>query len=236
MSDQGRRTFLAIGAHAGDIEVACAAVLAKHAAGGDRVVILHLTPGEGGNPKLSPRLYGEQKKREALAAGRAVGAEVLFGPYKDGELPDNEETRRYVAEQIRSVKPSHIITHWKHSIHRDHAAAHAVVMDGILLASLESVVTSSPRHRGITGVYFTENWEDPEAFSPFLYVDVSSTLSAWRECVSQYEFIRGGISSFPYLDYYEALARVRGAEAGTRYAVAFGVDPFDRKKIVDLIP
>lgn len=236
MANQPERTILAIGAHCGDVEVTCGAVLAKHRKAGDRVVILHLTLGEGGNPNLTPQAYGEQKRREAQAAAKVIGAEAIFGPYKDGELPNSEEARHYVADVMRQVKPTHIVTHWRASIHKDHSTAHAIVGDAILLASLEGVVTNHPRHRGVKAVYYTENWEDPENFKPYLYVDVTDELSIWKECVMQYEFIRGGISSFPYLDYYEALARVRGAEAGKRYAVAFDIDPFEKKRIVDLLP
>jgi hypothetical protein len=48
--------------------------------------------------------------------------------------------------------------------------------------------------------------------------------------------VRGGISSFPYLEYYEALARVRGAEAGRGFAVALDVDPWARKRVLDALP
>ncbi len=228
-------TILAIGAHAGDMEVSCGMVLAKHAHRGSQIALLHLTLGEGGNPALSPQAYGAQKKREAESVAKAIGAQVVFGPYKDGELPNNEEARRYVAEVIRQVKPSHIITHWKQSIHPDHASTYAIVNDAILLASLEGVVTAHSRHRGVKGVYFTENWEDREAYSPYVYVDVSDELESWKTWIVNYEFIKGGISSFPYLDYYAALARVRGAEAGKQYAVTFAIDPFEKKRIVDTL-
>ncbi|HVO12649.1 MAG TPA: hypothetical protein VMX54_18030 [Vicinamibacteria bacterium] len=61
-------------------------------------------------------------------------------------------------------------------------------------------------------------------------------LPRWKAAVSTYEFVRGGISSFPYLDYYEALARVRGAEAGRRFAMALDVDPAGKKRVLDLLP
>jgi LmbE family N-acetylglucosaminyl deacetylase len=230
------RTLLAIGAHCGDVEVTCAAVLARHIEAGDRVVMLHLTLGEGGNPQLSPEAYGRQKRSEAIAAARTLGAEAVFGPYRDGQLPDDEQARRYVADIIRTYAPTHLIAHWRNSIHRDHATAHAVTMDAVLLASLEGVVTDHPRHRGVHGIYFMENWEDPEQFTPYVYVDVSDVFPRWKECVTQYEFIRGGISTFSYLDYYEALARLRGAEIGKKYAVAFDVDILDKKRIVTTLP
>ncbi|HZS05480.1 MAG TPA: PIG-L family deacetylase [Blastocatellia bacterium] len=234
-SQNAARTILAIGAHAGDMEVTCGAVLALQKKKGDRVVLLHLTLGEGGNPKLSPQAYGEQKRREALSAAKALGAEAIFGPYQDGQLPNTEEARRYVADVIRQVKPTHVITHWEKSIHKDHASAHAIVKDAVLLASLAGVVTEHPPHR-VGALYYAENWEDAEGFKPYLYVDVSEVLAQWKECVTQYEFIRGGVSSFPYLDYYEALARLRGAEARKRYAVAFDVDPLAKKRVLDSLP
>lgn len=45
------RTILAIGAHAGDMELTAGALLIKQHKLGDRVVILHMTLGEGGNPR-----------------------------------------------------------------------------------------------------------------------------------------------------------------------------------------
>ena len=230
------RTILAIGAHAGDAEVTTGAILARHKRLGDRVVMLHLTLGEGGNPKMSPAAYGEQKKREALAAAQALGAEALFGPWKDGELRDTEEAARFVADVIRQVKPTHVVTHWKASLHPDHEAAHRIVNAAVLLASLEGFESAHPRHRGLRGVYYADNWEDAEGFTPYLYVDVTEDLAAWKAAVSCYEFIRGGISSFPYLEYYEALARVRGAVAGKRFAVALEADPFAKKHVLDTLP
>jgi LmbE family N-acetylglucosaminyl deacetylase len=230
-----KRTILVVVAHAGDMEVSCGAVLAKHARHGDSVTLLHLTLGEGGNPRLSPKAYAVQKRAEAKRIARAMGASVIIGPYKDGELMNTEAHQRYVAEVIRSVKPTHVITHWKNSIHKDHANTHSIVMDAILLASLEGVKTRHPRHRGVKAIYFSENWEDPEGFTPYVFVDVNETFDEWRSFASLYEFIKGGISSFPYLEYYSALSVVRGAVVGRRHAVAFDVDPFEKKETVDLL-
>jgi N-acetylglucosamine malate deacetylase 1 len=230
------RTVLSIGAHAGDAEVATGALLARHKRLGDRIVMLHLTLGEGGNPKMSSAAYGEQKRREALAAAQALGAEALFGRWKDGELRDTEEAAQWVADVIRQVKPTHVITHWKASLHPDHAAAHLIVNDAVLLASLEGFSSAHPPHRGVRGLYYADNWEDAEGFVPYLYVDVTEDLAAWKSAVTCYEFVRGGISPFPYLEYYESLARVRGAFAGKRLAVALEVDPFAKKRVLDSLP
>jgi len=230
------RAILAIGAHPGDMEVTCGALLAKQAKRGDRVVLLHLTAGEGGNPRVKSEVYGAQKKREAAAAAKVIKAEVNFGPFADGQLENTDQTRRFVVDVIRRVKPAYVITHWRNGLHKDHIAAHFVTSDAVLLASLEGFKTDYPPHRGIRGIYYTENWEDKADFSPYVYVDVSDTLGLWEECVKQYELIRGGISDFPYFEYYQSLARVRGAESGFKAAVAFDIDSWGKKRVLNQLP
>lgn len=75
-----------------------------------------------------------------------------------------------------------------------------------------------------------------EGFAPYLFVDVTQDLEKWKAAVTKYEFIRGGISSFRYLDYYTALATVRGAVSGKGQAVAFDIDSWGKKRIVDSLP
>ena len=231
------RTILAIGAHAGDAELTSGLLLARQRRAGDRTVVLHMTLGEGGNPKLTPAAYGEQKRREANAVGAALGAEVLFAPYKDGELPDDEAARRYMADVIRQVKPTHVLTHWGQSIHKDHSTTHRVVVDAVLLASLPGVVTANPAWRGVRAVWYAENWEDADGFQPYTYLAVAPEDSArWREAVSKYEFVGGSISSFKYLDYYSALMTVRGAESRRGRAVAFDIDRIGKRRVLDSLP
>ncbi len=229
------RTILAIGAHAGDMELTAGAVLGLQQSRGVRVVFLHLTLGEGGTPKLSPEAYGAQKRREALEVGAALGAEVMFGPWADGQLPDDEAARRWVADAIRQVKPLYVITHWRESIHKDHSTTHRVVKDAVLLASLAGVKTANPPHRGVR-LWYAENWEDADGFAPFIYVDVGASEERWRDAVAKYEFVRGGVSSFAYLEYYSALHVLRGAEARKPRAVAFDVDAMSKRRVLDALP
>ncbi len=230
------RTILAIGAHAGDMELTAGAVLLGAHQRGDRVVILHLTLGEGGNLKLSPAEYGAQKRREAEAVAKDLGAEVLFGPYGDGEVPNDDAARRYVADVMRQVKPTHLITHWKESLHKDHWITSAIVQEAVLLAALPGVQLAHPAHRGIRAVWYTDNWEDATNFAPYVYVKITESLDAWRAAVSKYEFARGAIAGFPYVDYYTALATVRGAVVYKGKAVAFAVEPEARRRVLDSLP
>jgi len=230
------KTILAIGAHAGDMELTAGALLIRQRKLGDRVVILQMTLGEGGNPRISPSLYGAQKHREALAADSVIGAETIFAPYRDGEIPNDEAVRRYVADVIRTVKPTYVITHWSHSIHKDHSNTSLIIQDAVLLASLDGVSTAHPAYRGVRGIFYADNWEDAEAFAPYVYVDVTSEMAQWREAVTKYEFVGGKISSFRYLDYYDALSTVRGAISGKGKAEAFDIDSFGKRRVLDSLP
>jgi hypothetical protein len=85
-------------------------------------------------------------------------------------------------------------------------------------------------------VLFAENWEDKPEFEPYLFFDVSDALEDWEKCVTQYEFVRGGISKFPYLEYYRSLFRVRGAEGGFGAAECFDIEPWGKKQTYRSLP
>jgi LmbE family N-acetylglucosaminyl deacetylase len=141
-----------------------------------------------------------------------------------------------VADVLRQVKPTHLITHWKESLHKDHWITSAVVQEAVLLAALPGVQLAHPAHRGIRAVWYADNWEDATNFTPFVYVKVTESLDAWRAAVSKYEFARGTIAGFPYVDYYTALATVRGAVVYKGKAVAFAVEPEARRRVLDSLP
>ena len=224
-----KKLILAIGAHCGDVEITTAAVLAKQRKLGNDVAILHMTLGERGHKKLHPLKYAEQKRKEALAAGEVLGAEVIIAPYCDGELPNNEEAVNIVSEVVRELKPTDIITHWRRSIHKDHAYTHTVSMDGILLSVLEGVKSEFTPNKNLKGIYFAENWEDKDEFNPYVYYDISDTMNDWEKCVKKYQLFRGGVSDFPYFDYYKALFRLRGCESGFKYACSFDIESISKK-------
>ena len=235
-AQQPAKTILAIGAHSGDMALTAGPLLAAEQGRGTRVVILDLTLGERGHPTLTPAQYGAQKKREATAVAQALGAALEIGPWADAEIPDDEAARRWVAAVIRRVRPTLVVTHWKASIHRDHAAASAIVRDAVLLAALPGVtgVEGAP-HRGVA-VWYAENWEDRDGFTPYVYVGVdSASWSKWRGAVTGFEFARGA-TGFPYVEYYDALGRVRGIEARKGRAVAFDVESSSKRRVLDGIP
>lgn len=217
--------ILAVGAHIGDMDLAAGPVLADAALGGHRVVMLALTPGERGHPRMSPAEYREQKIAEGRAFAAAIGAELRVSAYSDGFLEPTAPVCAEVAAVIREVRPDVLVAHWRTSIHADHAAAAEIVHRARLWASLPLAPDEPggdlPRH-GVRRLLCAENWEDAEGFTADVYVPVSAEgFARWRAAIEGQAFARGETYGFRYIDYYTAQLTMRGCLARTPYAVAF---------------
>ncbi len=210
---------MVIAAHAGDAENMAGAVVLKHTRAGHRATVVHMTLGEAGHPTLAPEIYAEQRRREIAASAGLMGAEFVALPYRDGELPAAEEVKFAVCDLIRQQQPSVILTHWRGSMHKDHTATYDIVRDAIFYAALPAIRRDRPAHR-VRALYFPENWEDMDGWRADLYVDVSDVWDGYLAVLRSHELMRGGISSFRYLDYYDALGTMRGCLGGFRKAVA----------------
>jgi LmbE family N-acetylglucosaminyl deacetylase len=223
MAGDNKVHILAIGGHAGDMDLTAGAVIAKYTQAGHKATFLHLTPGEKGHPRLTPEDYAKQKIEEAHRFAEIVGADVRFLAYKDAELPLNEEVKYQVCDVIREVKPDIIITHWKGSMHKDHEYTHHIVKDAHFYAALKTIQRELPSHFA-RKLYFADNWEDPYDFDPEVFIDIpDEAYETWVKAMNCYAYARGETSGFPFIEYYKALTIVRGAPNGFKRAQAFMV-------------
>jgi LmbE family N-acetylglucosaminyl deacetylase len=223
MQTTRRQHILAIGGHAGDMDLTAGAVIAKYTQAGHKATFLHLTPGEKGHPRLSPEDYAKQKIEEAHRFAEIVGADVRFLAYKDAELPLTEEVKLEVCDIIRELKPDIIITHWRGSIHKDHENTHWIVQDARFYAGLKTIERAHPAHY-VPQLYYADNWEDPYDFHPEVFIEIpNEAYETWVRAMHEYAYARGETSGFPFIEYYKALTIVRGAPAGFKRAQAFAV-------------
>ena len=236
--------IMVIGAHAGDAENMAAAAVLKHTRAGHAATIVHMTLGEAGHPTLAPEVYAEQRKREVEESARLMGGQAIWLPYRDGELPVNDEVKFQVCDLIRQEKPTIILTHWKGSIHKDHVATHEIVRDAIFYAALPAIKRDLPAHR-VRGVYFPENWEDMDGWRADVYLDVTDVWEDYLNVLRSHEFtlaprasagVRGSISSFRYFDYYNALGTMRGCLGGFTKAVALMMQPGAWTRKLEYLP
>lgn len=223
-------TILAVGAHVGDMELTAGLLLAACAAGGGKIVTLALTAGEKGAPAgADVAAYRNQKVAEARAFAAKLGGEAQVLGYADGLLPDDDEARFAVCDVIRRVKPDILVTHAKNSMHKDHMACHRIVQDARFYAGIAGFERALPAHFART-LYFAENWEDAVGFEPQVYLDVTAGYELWKEAAATQWFATHS-TSFPYLEYYDALSRVRGIEARTGRAECFMLSSEERRAV-----
>ena len=232
--------IMVIGAHAGDAENMAAAVVLKHTRAGFPATIVHLTLGEAGHPRMAPAEYAEQRKREVAESARLMGAEVVWLPYPDGLLPVNDEVKFQVCDLIRqkkpAVNPDPLERQHPQGPHRRlryrpgrrllrGTARHPAQRPGWSGSSCPLGEGAVPGELGGYG-----------GFRADLYLDVSEVWEDYLEVLCSHEFIRGGISTFRYFDYYSALGITRGCLAGNQRAVALMAPDGSWLQRVDYLP
>jgi LmbE family N-acetylglucosaminyl deacetylase len=226
--------IVAVGAHAADMEFGAGATLLKHALQGWETHIIHLTLGEKGSATLSSEEYGVQKRAEAAAAARLLQATPHFLPYEDGELQVSDAIAREIALLLRRLHPGVIVTHWPGSIHLDHTNTYHRTRRAHFMAAIRHFdLEGLPPVRGCR-LYFTDNWEDPTDFEPYVYVDITRVMETWEKACKAYAIGRGE-GGFPYWDWYQARTRTHGIMRGVGHAQAFAIDATGRFQTRDLL-
>ncbi len=216
------KTILAIGAHIGDMELTCGGVLAAHAVQGGKIMTAALTAGEKGNPPtMSVAEYRKQKVAEAKGFAEALGGEAVVFPTPDGLLEYTQDNIWAICDLIRQYRPDVIITHWRESVHKDHAMTSRIVSEARYFAGNAGFEREFPAH-ACPHFYFAENWEDGRDFKPYVYVNIAEGYELWRHEVAKHWFVTHS-ADFRYLEYYDALSVCRGCESGYPRAQAFMV-------------
>ena len=215
------KTVIAVGGHIGDMELTAGPALAKVVLEGGRAIIIDCTYGERGHPTIAPSEYRVQKVHEAQFFADTIGAELILLDYSDGFLPDDEAVPEQIAAVIRETRPDILITHWPHSMHRDHERAAAAAERGAFLASIPIEEISAQRH-SVPTILHAENWEDMEGFEADTFFEIpDDAYELWRTGIQEHAFARGETYGFRFIDYYSALMQVKGCLVGAHRAAAF---------------
>ncbi len=215
-------------AHPDDASLYCGGTLAKHAARGDDVTIVHLTRGEYGGTQDSPDRIAERRGREARRAAEILGANAEFLDFQDGRVVDSPDNRRDLVESIRRHTPTLVLTHTSGDPHPDHRATAQLATNAYHMASLPALETDHPPHDP-RNVFYAGSPTAGYDFEPELLVRVDDHQSTREEALkqheSQIEFLEqhGGLDASvgSLLEEVRAEARVLGKRAGCRYAEGF---------------
>ena len=189
--------ILAIGAHPDDIELGCGAALLAHRRAGHAVTMLVMTAGRGeSEQRLRPP---EQEEAAAL-----LQAQLLWGGFEDGHIPDGEPAVRVIENAIATTGAEILYTHAAADSHQDHRAVAAA-----------TAAASRKTQRVLA-------YESPTSlgFSPTHFVDAEGLVEAKLNLIRVHlsQVMKNGLVD---LEAVEAQTRFRGFQARVRHAEAF---------------
>ena len=194
---------LAIGAHPDDIELGCGATLLAHRRRGDEVALLVMTTGERGPQDARSRM-AEQEDAAAV-----LGAELIWGGFDDGSVPEGREAVIFIESVVKSFGADVVYTHTSSDSHQDHRAT--------------AVATIAACRRTSRILHY----EAPSSldFRPTVYVDVAGLVEAKMDLIRAHvsQVLKNGLVD---LEACEAMARYRGFGGRMRWAEAFEVSRF----------
>lgn len=135
-----QQRLLAVAAHPDDVEYTSGGSLARWTAEGWVVHLVVCTDGSKGsqNPDDDPKSVAKLRRVEQDEAAKMLGVDkVIWLGYPDGELLQASDLVEQLAFQIRSSRPTRLLTWdaWRpYQLHSDHRAAGVASLDAVLAA------------------------------------------------------------------------------------------------------
>jgi len=224
--------ILAIGTHPDDVELGCAATLAKEISLGKKVGILDLTRGE-----LGTRGSAEIRDKEAVAAAKILGISIRENlAFADGFFVNDKEHQIEVIKIIRKYQPEIVLCNAIDDRHIDHSKGSKLVSDACFLSGLRKIETElnsiKQEHWRPKNVYHYIQWKNLE---PDFVVDVSGFIDKKVNAVQAYSSQLydpkskepvSPITSKNFLESIKYRAQDLGRLIGVEYAEGFTVERF----------
>lgn len=169
---------MAFGAHPDDIELGCGGTLIKLVDDGHSVVLVDMVQGE-----LSTRGTVDIRREEAARAAAIIGATARENlGLEDGNVHLSDESKRKVAEVIRTYRPHLVLVPYYEDRHPDHYHTSRLVYDATYLAGLQRYETEHPHYRPAKVVYYMGWYE----FEPTYIVDITAQRDRKMEAIHAY--------------------------------------------------
>ncbi len=177
LSAQQKLRILAIGAHPDDCDIKFGGTAALFAQMGHVVKFLSVTNGDAGHHEMGGGPLAKRRYLETQESLKRLGIEeyqVLDN--HDGELTPSLEIRRQIIKAIREWKADVVITHRSNDYHPDHRNAGILVQDAAYMVVVPNVVSGTPPlTKNPVFLYYSDNFQKPNPFTPDIVVDIDST-------------------------------------------------------------
>ena len=177
--------ILAFGAHPDDVELGCAATLAKSVSQGKKVGIIDLTKGE-----LGTRGTPEIRTKEANLSAKILNVNIRENlTFRDGFFLNDETHQLEVIKKIRFFRPDIILCNTPKDRHIDHGKANALVHAACFLSGLKKVDIKGANNQNLnpwTPRLILEYIQWYETV-PDLIVDVSGFIDKKLEAIKAFK-------------------------------------------------
>lgn len=224
--------ILAFGAHPDDVELGCAATIAKEIALGKKVGLVDLTRGE-----LGTRGTAEIRDTEAQKAAEILGVSVRENlNFRDGFFKNDEKHQLEVIRLLRKYQPDIVLCNAIDDRHIDHAKGSKLVSDACFLSGLQKIETSFANKIQEAWrpklVYHYIQWKNIE---PDFVVDVTGYMDIKMQSILAYgsQFYDPNsdepetpITSKNFLDSTKYRAQDLGRLVGVEFAEGFTVERY----------
>ncbi len=224
--------ILAFGAHPDDVELSCAATIAKEISLGKKVGIVDLTRGELGT-RGSAKIRDTEAKNAAKILGVSVRENLRFS---DGFFMNDKKHQLKIIKMIRKYQPDIVLCNAIDDRHIDHPKGSKLVSDACFLSGLLKIKTE------IEGK-LQEKWRPKQVYhyvqwkhiKPDFVVDVTGFMSVKMKAVMAYssQFYNSKsnepetpITSKNFTDSILYRARDLGRMIGVESAEGFTVERF----------
>lgn len=215
------KTVMSLFAHPDD-ELSAFGTLANHARVGDRVVLAWMCEGEMTTAiKGTPEEKKEIRRAHMKKIADLIGAEFRVLDFADAQIFPSQENALRVAELMREIKPSILITwnmFWGTGAgHPDHRYTSVIALDAVTYARFPQSNSPVMPHRDFVSIYLSPA---RPCDMPTQYIDVSDREEEIRKFVEIYTGMYGWFDALTW-KMNECLRN--GRLAGCRLAEAFNV-------------
>lgn len=216
-----KKTVLSLFAHPDD-ELSAIGTLANHAHTGDRVVLAWMCEGEMATTLAgTPEQKKEIRRTHMEKIADLIGAEFRVLDFADAHIFPSYENALRVAELIKEIKPSILVTwnmFWSTGAgHPDHRYTSVIALDALTYARFPRLDSRFASHRDFVSIYLSP--ASPSDM-PIQYIDISDQEETIKKFVEIYSGMYGW---FDALVWKMNECGRNGRMAGCRLAEAFNV-------------
>ena len=234
--------ILAFAAHPDDVELACGGTIIKHAALGQKVVIVDITAGELGT-RGNAKLRAEEAKKSAKILGLYTRENLGLA---DGFFELSEKNKLAVVKMIRHYKPKIVLANAVSDRHPDHARAAQLVSEACFLSGLIKVETThAGKKQEAFRPEFVYHYIQDHYIKPDFIMDITGYFDLKMDAIKAYKSQfhdpkskepATPISSLEFIKILEARCREYGRLIKTEFAEGFTVErPVGIENFNDLI-